>query len=119
MRRLIALLLIVIAGVGVYVFKRDAARENVRREMVGIVGDMSLSTKDHDAVVALVNRFHDQAFRAALDVSKELGRKFDESAYYDDIVQRITTALRDAGRDSLATAFQHKQSRFSLIVSER
>lgn len=119
MRRLIALLLIVIAGVGVYVLKRDAARENVRREMVGIIGDMSLSAKDQEAVVALVNRFHDQAFRAALDVSKELGRKFDESAYYDDIVQRIITALGDAGRDALATAFQHKQSRFSLSVSER
>ncbi len=119
MRRLILLLLIVIAGVGVYVFKRDAARENVRREMVLIVGDMNFSEKDQQAVVALVDRFHDQAFRAALDVSKELGRKFDESAYYDDIVQRIITALGDAGRESLATAFQHKQSRFSLIVSER
>ena len=119
MRRLIALLLIVIVGVGVYVLKRDAARENVRREMVGIIGDMSLSAKDQEAVVALVNRFHDQAFRAALDVSKELGRKFDERAYYDDIVQRITAALRDVGRESLATAFQHKQEFFSLSVSER
>ena len=113
------MLLIVIVGVGVYVFKRDAARENIRREMVGIVGDMEFSAKDRETVAALVNRFHDQAFRSALDVSKELGRKFDESAYYDDIVQRITAALRDAGRDSLATAFQEKQRFFSLSVSER
>ena len=119
MRSFIAVLLIVSVGIGVYVFKRDAARENIRREMVGIVGDMDLPAKDQEAITALVNRFHDQAFRAALDVSKELGRKFDESAYYEDIVQRITAALRDAGRDSLATAFHEKQGFFSLSVSER
>lgn len=113
------MLLIVIVGVGVYVFKRDAARDNIRREMVGIITDMEFSAEDQEAVAALVTRFHDQAFRDALDVSKELGRKFDESAYYDDIVQRITAALRDAGRESLATAFHEKQSFFSLSVSER
>ncbi len=118
MRKLIGLAVVVAAGVGFYLYRHGGASERVKAEMLLLVDDMHLSSQWRDETKSLIERFHDEAFAAALDVTKKLGGKFDEKLYYDDVFKRVITVARGQGLTGLADALEEQESLFSIVVSE-
>ncbi len=118
MRKLLAALLVVGVGVGVFVSRRGSASNEIKSQMLLILDDMDFTPRGRDEVKRLVLQFHDRVFSQALDMSRELGRKFDERSYYDELFRLVVFQLHEEGSASLAKKVEGLQKLHSLTVSE-
>lgn len=119
LRWLISLVVVVAVGVTFYTKLREDASRRIKTEMVGVIEDMSLPRDWHEEATWLVEAAHKEAFDKALDVTKKLGRKFDERVYYNEIFDLIINRAREDGKTRLADRLADERSRFLLHVTER
>jgi hypothetical protein len=119
MRNVVALILVIGVGVGVFMYRRGSASDEIKTQMLLIVDDMDLPAQERGEVKALVSQFHRQAFNRAMDVSKQLGRKFDEKSYYEEVFSLVVTRLREEGNTLLADNVERRHTFHSLSVKER
>lgn len=119
MRYALAVIVVAAVGVAFYLYRQDAASGVVKREMLAIVEDMGLGPDAVAEVQRMVETFHDEYYSRAMDVSKKLGRKFDESAYYNQLVDHIVGVARDSGLDEIADRLALEKDSHRLVVSEQ
>ena len=119
LRWLISLVVVIAVGLTFYAKLREDASRRVKAEMLAIIKDMNLPPEWHDEAVWLVEAAHKEAFDKALDVTKKLGRKFDERVYYNEIFDLIVNRAREDGKTQLADRLADERSRFLLHVTER
>ncbi len=119
LRWLISLVVVIAVGLTFYAKLREDASRRIKTEMVGVIEDMSLPPDWHEEATWLVEAAHKEAFDKALDVTKKLGRKFDERVYYNEIFDLIVNRAREDGKTQLADRLAGERSRFLLHVTER
>jgi hypothetical protein len=119
MRNVVALIIVVCIGIGVFVQRRTSASREIRSQMLQIVDDMDLAAQERTDVKSLVAHHHEQAFAAALDMSRRLGRKFDERSYYEEVFGLVTGSLRAEGKAFLADKIDRLKEFHVLSVTER
>lgn len=119
MRKVIGILMLLAAAVAVYFYYQQRVSEPVKQELMRIADDMDLSPAWTADLKNMIEQFHDGAFRKALDVSKELGRKFDEKLYYDEIFRRIIDSANQQGKTEFAAKLAEEKEFHSLAVTER
>jgi len=119
MRNLLALLVVICIGVGIFVHRRASASDEIKGQMLQIVDDMDLTGPETAEVKTLIARFHEEAFASALDVSRRLGRKFDTDSYYDEAFRLVNTRLRDEDNGFLADKIDRLKEFHALSVTER
>ncbi len=119
MRNLLAIVLVIVVGVGVFIYRRDSASNEIKTQMLLIVDDMDLSPQGRGEVKALVSRFHGQAFSNGLDLSRRHGPKFDPKSYYDEVLRLVIAQLREEGNMFLADKVERLQAFHSLSVTEQ
>ena len=119
MRKTLTLLLVAVVGVAFYLYRREAADEQVKAQMLMIAEDMALTPAECDEVKSLISQFHEQAFDKALDLSRQFGRKFDAHLYYEEVLRLVVTRLRSDGRAPLGDKVERQQPYHSLSVTER
>jgi hypothetical protein len=116
------LFVLVVAGVAAYAFytyREQSAAERVKAEVIAIVHDMDLLPAWEEDVLERVDVAHPQAFAKALDVTKQLGRKFDASVYYKELFDAVIASARENGKHDLADSLDRQRRHFQLSVSER
>ncbi|UCC28702.1 MAG: hypothetical protein JSU86_10920 [Phycisphaerales bacterium] len=118
-RWLVSLVVVIAVGVTFYAHRREDASRRIKAEMLGIIEDMSLPSKWQEEAAWLVEAAHKEAFDNALDVTKKLGRKFDERVYYNKVFDLIIDRAREDGRTQLAESLANERSSFLLHVTER
>ena len=119
MRNVIALLIVVGVGVGVWKYLQGTASDEIKNQMLLILDDMDLSAQERNEIKPLLSQFHEQAFDRALDISKKHGQKFDEKSYYDEVFNLVVGELREKGNVLLADKVERLQTLHSLTVTER
>ena len=119
MRNVIALVVILAVGIGIFVYRHDSASNQIKVEMLGIAKDMKLSPQEHTEVSHLITVYHEQAFNEALDISKKRGEKFDVQVYYDEIFRLVLESLRTDDRPALADKIERQKDYFTLKITER
>ena len=119
MRNVIVAVTLVGVAVGVYMYRHDAASNRIKAEMLLIVEDMTLSPTGRGEVKRLINDYHEESFRRALNPAKDHGHKFDEKNYYEAVFGLIVDRLRDDGKIDLADKVERQKAHFSLRVTER
>lgn len=118
-RWLVSLVVVLAVGVIFYVHRREDASRRIKAEMLGIIEDMSLPSEWQEEASWLVEAAHKEAFDSALDVTKKLGRKFDECVYYNKVFDLIINRAREDGQTQLADRLASERSSFLLHVTER
>ena len=116
---LLVVAVVAIAASVLYTRREQSAADRVKAEAVGIVQDMSLLPDWEEKVLELVDVAHPQAFAKALDVTKELGRKFDASVYYKELFDLVIASAREEGKNDLADSLDRQRKSFQLSVTER
>ena len=96
----------------------DASRR-IKAEMLGVIEDMNLPSEWQEEATWLVEAAHKEAFDSALDVTRKLGRKFDERIYYNEVFDLIINRAREDGQPQLAERLANERSSFLLHVTER
>lgn len=119
MRNVIALLIVVGVGVGVWKYLQETASDEIKNQMLLILDDMDLSEQERGEVRPILLQFHAQAFNQALDISKRHGRKFDGKSYYGEVFNLVVDELFEKGNILLADKVKRLQAHHSLIVTER
>ena len=119
MRKLIGGLCVVVFAVVFYNYYRGDASGRVKAEMLRLVDDMELSAGEKAETSRLVEAHHGQAFDHAIHINRELGRKFDEKSYYDDLFTRMMDQARGDGHAELAEKLSQQKNNHSLEVTER
>jgi len=119
MRKLLGGLCVVVFAVVIYNYYRGDASGRVKAEMLRLVDDMELSAGESAETKRLVEGHHEQVFDHALHVNRELGGKFDEKSYYDELFTRMVDQARDDGHAELAQKLALQKDDHSLEVTER
>jgi hypothetical protein len=119
MRKLFGAIMILAAAAGMYLYYQHRVSDPVRQELMRIADDMDLAPVWTADLKDMIERFHEEAFRRALDVSQELGRKFDAKAYYEEIFRRIIDYAQEQGKPEFAARLAEEKEFHSLRVTER
>jgi len=119
LRWLISLGVVVAVGITFYTHRRQDASRRIKAQMVGVIEDMSLPRDWREEATWLVEAAHKEAFDKALNISKKLGRKFDERVYYNEIFDLIVNRAREDSKTQLADRLADERSRFLMHVTER
>jgi len=119
MRKLLGGLCVVVFAVVFYNYYRSEASGRVKAQMLRLVDDMELSAGERAETKRLVETCHVLAFDAALHINRELGRKFDEKSYYDELFTRMVDQARGDGHAELAQKLSQQKDLHSLEVTER
>ena len=119
MRNVIALVVILAVGIGIFVYRHDSASDRIKTEMLAIAKDMELSPQEHNEVNHLITVYHEQAFNKALDISRKRGDRFDVQVYYDEIFRLVLGSLRTDDESALADRIEKQKDYFTLKVTER
>ena len=110
---------VIIAAAAFYSYREKDAAAGVKAEVREIIMEMDLMPAWEDAALKLVDVAHPQAFQSALDVTRELGRKFDETVYYDELFDRVIAFAREDGKHDLADSLDRQRRHFQLTVTEK
>ena len=116
---LLVLVVVVVVAIVLYTRREQSGADRVREEVMGIVQDMDLLPEWEKEVLELVDVFHQQAFTKALDVTKELGRKFDAQVYCKELFDLIIASVREEGKTDLADSLDRQRKEFRLSVTEK
>ena len=116
---LLVVVVLAIAAYMLYTRREQSAADRVKAEVVAIVHDMDLFPDWEDKVLELADVAHPQAFAKALDVTKELGRKFDASVYYKELFNLVIASAREEGKNDLADSLDRQRKTFQLSATER
>ncbi len=116
---LLVVAVMVIAAYVLYTRREQSASDRIKAEVVAIVHDMDLLPGWEDDVLQRVDLFHSQAFTKALDLTKRLGHKFDEKAYYNELFDLVIASARQDGKSDLADSLDRQRQTFQLSVTER
>lgn len=117
MRKVLAVVTVVVFAVGIYSYIRDRESLKVRSEMLRMMNDFELSAPQLNRVRAMVESMHNSVFAHALDLSRDRGRKFDVKLYQDEMFARMIERAR-ADDPDLAERLSTQQKHHELVVSE-
>ncbi len=111
----------VVAGVGVgfYNYKHQRASAVLLAQILGVADDMDISPGFKDELHTLLRAAHEDAFARALDISRDLGRKFDEGLYYKEIFDAVIARAREQGKNDFGDRIEQERKYFSITVTER
>ena len=118
-RSLFALLVILVAAAVVFLSRRHDAAAEVKREFLAILQEIKLPEDWRTTAEQYVHAAHEKAFNKALDVTKAMGKKFDEKIYYDDLFDRIIAWAKEDGKTELADRLGIARKNYTFHVTER
>lgn len=118
-KRLIIFVLFAALAAGVYVKTRSDASERVKAEMLKAVELLELEDGERGYVREAINTAHPKAFDLALNSTSNVGKKFDENAYFAEIKRGVVEALNAAGKSELAKVVHEQLGQLTFDVHER
>ncbi len=118
MRKVLAIVTVVVFAVGIYTYIRDRESLKIRGEMLRLMNDLELTPPQLNRVRGMVESMHNFVFARALDLSRERGRKFDAKLYLDEMFVRMIERAK-ADDPDLAERLSTQQRHHELIVSEQ
>lgn len=118
-RWVIACVILLTVGIGFYTYRQKQSSDRIKTEMLAIFDDMQLSSDWRGEVARLFPAAHKQAYANAMDIRKQLGRKFNAKEYYDEVFDLIVRWAREDGRERLAERLETDRKSFALRVTER
>jgi hypothetical protein len=119
MRRLIGLVACVAVIAVAYVCIREDNSARVKREILKTADHMELTPDERTEVRRYIERGHEAAYRRALDLTNQVGSKFDSQAYFDDLFADIIDHARSEGNYELADKITEEKTRISFTVNEK
>ena len=118
MRKVLAVVTVVVFAVGIYSYFRDRESLKIKSEMLRLVDDLDLTPPQRDRARGMVETHHLSVFARALNLSRERGHKFDAKLYQDEMFARMIEQSRSDDPD-LAERLSTQQRHHELIVSEK
>ncbi len=115
----ISLVIVAAVAIALYSYLYAKASRGVKEEVLKIVDEMAIDSAMRPKVRRLIEESHEEAMKAALDIGRELGRKFDPQRYLDELFTQVEARARAEGLTRMADLVAQEKTAFRLDTTER
>lgn len=118
MRKLLIIAILVATAVVLYQTRLKDDSRAVLTQMIGVINDMDLPQEAKDTITPIVRSLHPGAFQESFDLTRKVGRKFNEASYQAAVMQGLIAELQAAGQQALADRVKLQAPFHNITVTE-